>query len=164
MTTPSQPAGPDRGRSHPPADSGSDGPRSLIRSEEHLAVTTDQAESALVRLEKYTVTETKTITVEIEREHVRLITYAQDGDLVSTDDPPHELPDSSATPGAASEWLVLTEEQVVITKNRVAVERVRLQTSWITEQRQLTENVRAERIELSTDPHVVGAVTESEHQ
>jgi stress response protein YsnF len=44
--------------------------------------------------------------------------------------------------------VVLTEERVVVSKETVPVERVRLGTETITEQREVTETVRKEQIEF----------------
>jgi stress response protein YsnF len=44
--------------------------------------------------------------------------------------------------------VVLTEERVVVSKEPVPVERVRLGTETVTEQQEVTEAVRKEHIEL----------------
>jgi len=43
--------------------------------------------------------------------------------------------------------VVLTEERVVVTKETVPVERVRMDVESVTEQEQVTEEVRKEQIE-----------------
>ena len=47
--------------------------------------------------------------------------------------------------------VVLTEEVPDVTKETVPVERVRLGTETVTEQREVTEQVGSERIELDED-------------
>ncbi len=47
--------------------------------------------------------------------------------------------------------VTLTAERPVVTKQTVPVERVRLDTETVTEQRQVSEQVRKEQIELDTD-------------
>ena len=47
--------------------------------------------------------------------------------------------------------VTLTEERVVVNKDTVPVERVRLATETVVEQKTVTENVRKEVIETATD-------------
>ena len=112
----------------------------MTRSEERLRVGTEQQEVGRARLRKYIVTENVTTTVPVRREEVRLerepITEgnadrALDGPALSEEE--HEV--------------VLTEERPVVTKETVPVERVRLATDTVTEQVEVTEQVRQERID-----------------
>ena len=48
-------------------------PGVLVRSEERLNVSTQRFTTGRARLEKYLITETRTITVEVTREEVRLV-------------------------------------------------------------------------------------------
>lgn len=123
----------------------------LVRSEEHLRVSTVQVRARRVRLEKFVVTETRTITVQVSREEVRLV------DVDLGDDPTDEL-----TPVAAGDdgrWLTLSEERVAITTEVVPVERVRLGVYAVTEQHDITDTVRHEQVQLDqlpgghSDPH-----------
>ena len=52
--------------------------------------------------------------------------------------------------------MVLREEEPVVAKRAVPKERVRLETETVTEERQVADEVRKERIEVVT---VVGAAT-----
>ena len=113
----------------------------LVRSEEQLHVRTDQVLAGYARLEKFTVTETKTITVEVTHEEVRLVQRAAD----TTD---HEGPVSPAD-GDSARWMVLSREEVVVTKRVVPVERVRLEVYPVVEQQQVTEQVRKEQIDTA---------------
>jgi uncharacterized protein (TIGR02271 family) len=116
----------------------------MTRSEERLHVGTETVQSGRARLRKYVVTENQTVTVPVTHEEVRLerepITDANagaalDGPAISEEE--HEV--------------VLTEERVVVDKEAVPVERVRLDTETVTEQQQVSEEVRKEEIELEGD-------------
>ncbi|MTD17143.1 DUF2382 domain-containing protein [Nakamurella sp. YIM 132087] len=123
--------------------------RALVRSEECLQVRTVRTPFRRVRLEKYRVTETRTMIVEVVRDEIRMV----------------ELPlhDSDApTPGTAdatgptqvqdAAWLVLYEEHVQVTKHFVPVARARLESFLVTENREVTAEVRSERVELEPLP------------
>jgi uncharacterized protein (TIGR02271 family) len=113
----------------------------MTRSEEQLTVGTEQVESGRARLRKYVVTENVTRTVPVSREEVRVerepitdgnVGAAMDGPAISEEE--HEV--------------VLTEERPVVAKEAVAVERVRLDTETVTDEAQVTEEVRKEQIDM----------------
>jgi stress response protein YsnF len=124
--------------------------RTLIRSEERLAVSTRPVPIGTVRLERYQVTETRTITVDVLVDRIRMVTTMVGSPPTTTDDPPAD-PAASEVDGEGSDWVVLCEEQVTVTKTVVPVERVRLAKVAVTTEQTVTEAVRAERIEF-TDP------------
>jgi uncharacterized protein (TIGR02271 family) len=112
----------------------------MTLSEERLNVGTEQVEAGRARLRKYVVTENVTTTVPVQREEVRIerepvtdanVDDAMDGPAISEEE--HEV--------------VLHEEQPVVEKNVVAKERVRLDKETMTEDAQVSEEVRKERIE-----------------
>ena len=116
----------------------------MTRSEEELAVGTRARESGRVRLRKYVVTENVTQTVPVKREEVRLerepITDANFGDATdgpAISDEEHEV--------------VLHEEEVVTEKRAVPKERVSLGKETVTEEQQVSEEVRKEQIEVDDD-------------
>ena len=110
----------------------------LTRSEEQLHVGTEKVQTGRARLRKVVVTEQQTVTIPVSREEVRLVREPiAPGDTVD------------ATIGEAAAEVVLTEERVVVSKETVAVERVRLGTVTITEQQEVTEAVRKEKIEFN---------------
>jgi uncharacterized protein (TIGR02271 family) len=121
------------------ADRGADA--AMTRSEEELNVGTQTRERGRVRLRKYVTTEEVTQTVPVRREEVRLerepITDANVGAATSG-------PDLSED----EHEVVLHEEQPVVDKQVVPRERVRLDTDTVTEERQVGEEVRKERIEV----------------
>jgi uncharacterized protein (TIGR02271 family) len=116
----------------------------MTRSEERLNVGTETRESGRARLRKYVVTEQETVTVPVTREEVRVerepITDANrgealDGPAISEEE--HEV--------------VLHEERPVVDKEAVPVERVRLGKETVTDQQQVTEEVRKEQIDTDGD-------------
>ncbi len=121
----------------------------LIRSEEQLNVTTARVPGGWARLEKFLVTETKTITVEVTHEEVRLVSE------------PTGAGGPASDPGAQknqARWMYVSREEVAVTKRVVPVERVRLEVYPVTEQRQISDEVRKEQIDtaglpVEGDPH-----------
>jgi len=113
----------------------------MTRSEERLNVGTERVQTGRARLRKYIVTENQTMTVPVEREEVRLerepITDANIGDAMSG-------PDLSED----EHEVTLTEERPVVNKETVPVERVRLDTDTVTENREVSEEVRKEQIDF----------------
>ena len=113
----------------------------MTRSEEELRVGTQTRESGRVRLRKYVVTETQQVTVPVSREEVRVerepITDAN-------------VEDATSGPALSEEEheVTLVEEEVVVEKRAVPKERVRLGTETVTEERQVSEEVRKEQIEV----------------
>ncbi len=109
----------------------------LTRSEEQLHVGTEKVQTGRARLRKVVVTEQQTVTVPVTREEVRVVREPiAPGDT------------ADATIGEASADVVLTEERVVVNKETVPVEKVRLDTETVTEQQEVTEAVRKEQIEF----------------
>jgi uncharacterized protein (TIGR02271 family) len=113
----------------------------MTRSEEELRVGTTQRERGRARLRKYVVTETQQVTVPVQREEVRVerepitdanLDAATSGPAISEEE--HEV--------------TLREEEVVVDKRAVPKERVRLDTETVTEERQVSEEVRKEQIHL----------------
>jgi uncharacterized protein (TIGR02271 family) len=116
----------------------------MTRSEERLHVGTQQREAGRARLRKYVVTENVTTTVPVSREEVRVerepITDTnRDAALRGADitEDEHEV--------------VLREERPVVEKEAVPVERVRLGTETVTEEQQVSEQVRKEKIDMDVD-------------
>jgi len=112
----------------------------MTRSEEELRVGTERREAGRARLRKYVVTENVTQTVPVEREEVRVerepitdsnVGQATDGPAISEEE--HEV--------------VLHEEQPVVEKRAVPKERVRLSKDQVSEEAQISEQVRKEQIE-----------------
>jgi uncharacterized protein (TIGR02271 family) len=113
----------------------------MTRSEERLRVGTESAETGRVRLRKYVVTEHQQVTVPVSHEEVRVerepIRDGVDG--------------GRARIGEEQQEVTLHAERPVVDKNVEAVERVRLGTETVTEDRTVSGEVRKERIEVD-DP------------
>jgi uncharacterized protein (TIGR02271 family) len=116
----------------------------MTRSEEELRVGTTQRERGRVRLRKYVTTEQVTQTVPVQREELRVerepitdanLDAATSGPAISEEE--HEV--------------TLHEETPVVEKRAVPKERVRLDTETVTDQRQVSEEVRKEQIEVDGD-------------
>jgi uncharacterized protein (TIGR02271 family) len=116
----------------------------MTRSEEELRVGTRERESGRVRLRKYVVEENVTQTVPVRREEIRVerepITDANAGDAVSG-------PDISSE----EHEVVLHEEEVVADKRVVPKERVRLDKDVTTDERQVSETLRKEQLDVDED-------------
>lgn len=112
----------------------------MTRSEEELTVGTRQREAGRARLRKHVVTEMVTKTVPVSREEVTI-----DREPI-TDTNRDEALDG---PGISEEEheLVLHEDEVVVDKQTVPKERVRMHTETVTEDRDVSEEVRKEQIE-----------------
>jgi uncharacterized protein (TIGR02271 family) len=116
----------------------------MTRSEEELRVGTAQRERGRARLKKYVVTEQVQKTVPVQREEVRIerepitegnVDRALDGPAISEEE--HEV--------------VLHEEEPVVEKRAVPKERVRLSKEQVTDEAQVSEEVRKEQIEQEGD-------------
>jgi uncharacterized protein (TIGR02271 family) len=121
--------------------SGPETDNAMTRAEEEVSVGTAQRETGRVRLKKYVVTEQATQTVPVRREEVHVerepisdanVDAAMDGPEISEEE--HEV--------------VLHAEEPVVEKRAVPKERVRLDKDVQTDERQVTETARKERIDL----------------
>ena len=113
----------------------------MTRSEEELRVGTAEREAGRVRLRKYVVEDEVTQTVPVRREEVRLerepitdanVGDAMDGPAISQEE--HEV--------------VLHEEEPVVQKQAVPKERVRLDKEAHTDERQVSETLRKEQVDV----------------
>ena len=95
------------------------------------------------RLEKFVVTETQTITVEVSHEEFRLVHEPVDG-RAGVRRPPDPLGHKNT-----ARWLQAHREEIVISKRLVPIERARLEVYPVTEQQQITDQVRKERFDLT---------------
>ena len=124
--------------------SGPDTDSAMTRSEEELRVGTTQRETGRARLRKYVVTENVTTTVPVQREEVRI-----------EREPITDANVDAATSGAditeEEHEVVLHAEEPVVEKNVVAKERVRMDTETVTDQVEVSDEVRKERIEAEGD-------------
>ena len=116
----------------------------MTRSEEEVTVGKTQREAGRVRLKKYVVTDEVQQTVPVQREEVRVerepitdgnVDDALDGPAISDEE--HEV--------------ILTEERPVVEKETVPVERVRLDKDTVTDEQQVSEEIRKEQIDVEGD-------------
>jgi len=117
----------------------------LIRSEEELRVSTEVRPTGRVRLRKVIVSEDVTVTVTLRREEARLEPLPEG--VTPEDDLPDALDDSGDTLFAVT----LYEEVPVIGTRVVPRERVRLRKVLVSEEREVSGTVRAERLQLADD-------------
>jgi uncharacterized protein (TIGR02271 family) len=114
----------------------------MTRSEERLKVGTRSVERGRVRLRKYVVTEQQTVTVPVRHEEATLVREpVTEADLAAAP--------SGRELAEEEHEIVLHGEVVTVAKDVVPVERVRLGTREVTEQQQITDDVRVERIEFT---------------
>ena len=113
----------------------------MTRSEEELNVGTAQRETGRARLRKYVVTEEVQTTVPVRREEVRVerepitegnVDNATDGPAISEEE--HEV--------------TLHAEEPVVEKRAVPKERVSLDKETVEDERQVSETVAKEEIEI----------------
>jgi uncharacterized protein (TIGR02271 family) len=116
----------------------------MTRSEEELRVGTTQRKRGRARLRNYVTTETRQVTVPVQREELRVerepITDANRDAAVSGPEISEE-----------EHEVTLREEAPVVEKRVVPRERVRLDTETVTDERQVAEEVRKEQIEVEGD-------------
>ena len=113
----------------------------MTRSEEELNVGTQSRETGKVRLRKHVVTENVQTTVPVQREEIRVerepitdanVGDAKDGPAISEEE--HEV--------------TLHAEEPVVEKRAVPKERVRLDKDVVEDEREVSETVAKEQIEI----------------
>jgi uncharacterized protein (TIGR02271 family) len=115
----------------------------ITLSEEQLRVRTETVPVERVRLERYVVSEERTITVTVRREEVRLVREPIDPHAGTVG--PQSIPDDED-----DYVMVLREEQVEVVTRVVPIERVRLIRNVVVEPRAVSGDVRRERIEVDS--------------
>lgn len=136
-TQPEQPVARQRGASA----TGEDATEAMTRYEERLRVDTETVETGRVRLRKYVVTEQESTTVPLSHEEARIER--------------EEIPESerrtmaSGTEiGETEQEFILHEERPVLRAEPVPVERVRINTEKVTEERTVHGEVRREQFDI----------------
>jgi uncharacterized protein (TIGR02271 family) len=112
----------------------------MTRSEEELRVGKAQRETGRARLRKYVVTEEVQQTVPVQREEVRI-------EREPITDANREAAMAGPEISEEEHEVTLHAEEPVVEKRAVPKERVRLDKDRVTEERQVDEEVRKERIE-----------------
>ncbi|MET9770024.1 PRC and DUF2382 domain-containing protein [Streptomyces sp. NPDC006415] len=112
----------------------------MIRSEEQLHVGKEEYESGKARLHKYVVTEEVTRTVPVSHEEVRVVREPVQ---------PGEKTTGTSDFGEQDVEVTLHAERATVRKEAVPVERVRLETNRVTEQKEVSAEVRKEKIDYA---------------
>lgn len=124
---------------------------SMVRSEERLSVATQWVPVRRARLEKFRVTETRTIEVPWTREEVRVVYDELPGEestgTVGAVSDGTTGPAAAPTVAAPRPW-VLMEERIVVTKEWVPAQTVRLVVDRVAGEQEVTEPVRKEQVVL----------------
>jgi stress response protein YsnF len=110
----------------------------VVRAEERLVPGTQRIPVRRARLQRFVVTEQRTITVDVSHEEVRVV-Y----DDIAPGDPVRVGPEVDATPP-----VLLREERIEVVRKVVPVERVRLVKERSTVERTVSGTVRREEIEV----------------
>lgn len=114
------------------------GKEEMIRSEEQLHVGTEEYESGRARLHKYVVTEEVTRSVPVSHEEVRVVREPlRPGEKVA----------GTTDFGEQDVEVTLHAERATVRKEAVPVERVRLETNKVTEQKEVSAEIRKEKID-----------------
>lgn len=112
----------------------------VIRHEEQLNVDKQQEVTGKARLRKYVVTETQQVEVPVTREEVVVERTPISADEAARLDDKSKIGDESIE-------VPLHEERLVVNKEQVPVERVRVGTEAVTETQTVSDDVRKERID-----------------
>ena len=121
--------------------SGQETDDAMTRSEEEARIGTRQHETGRVRLRKHIVTERQQVQVPVSHEQVRVerepITEAN-------------MPAATSGPDLSEEEheVTLRSEEAVVDKRVVPKERVRVDKDTVTEQQQVSTDVRKEQVDL----------------
>ncbi|MFF0745146.1 DUF2382 domain-containing protein [Streptomyces sp. NPDC004111] len=113
----------------------------MLLSEERLNVATEERESGRAQLRKRVVTEDVTKQVEVSHEEVRVT-------RVPITDEERRAGRTAANIGEGQVEVVLHEERAVMSKETVPVERVRMEVYKVTEQQEVSGQVRKEQVEF----------------
>lgn len=137
------------------ADVAPEGPEQIeiVRSEERLRVQAERIPIERVRIERYIVTEQQTFTVEVSHEEIRVIREPiADTDL--SDEAGSSLRAAAAAdprPADGSDLVItLSREEIEFTKRIVPDEVVRVRTTRVAEEQQITTNLSREELDLAS--------------
>ncbi len=127
-----------------PSSGTAKGGDAMTRSEEELRVGTAKQERGRARLRKYVMTEQVQKTVPVRREEVRV-----EREPITDEN----MDEAMAGPeiSEAEHEVVLHEEEAVVEKRTVPKERVRLSKDTHEEEREVSEEIRKERIDVDDD-------------
>lgn len=116
----------------------------MTRSEERLNVGTEQVEAGRARLRKYIVTEQQTASVPVSHERATV-----DREPITDANRAKAMDGPDITEGEYD--ITLHVDRPIVTTEAVPVEQVKLDTETVTEQRQVTGDVRKDQIDANDD-------------
>jgi uncharacterized protein (TIGR02271 family) len=116
----------------------------MTRSEEEVRIGKSRHETGRALLRKYVATERVQTTVPVQREEMRV-----EREPITDDN----IDQATAGPAISDEEheVVLYEDQPVVDKRVLPRERVRLDTETVTDERQISERIRKEHIDIDDD-------------
>lgn len=117
-------------------------PEEITVAEERLTVSTERAQSGLVRMRKYVTTEEQQIKVPVKKERVVIERVP----IAEGERAKHQVTGREFT--EHEQMITLYEEQPRVETEVVATERVRLGKETVTEERTLTGRIRREHVEI----------------
>ncbi|OFS11496.1 YsnF/AvaK domain-containing protein [Kytococcus sp. HMSC28H12] len=120
------------------ADRVDTGDDTMVRHEERLNVGTERVDGGELRLRKYVDTEEQTVTVPVTTESAKVVSRPVDGNTVDNGEAFREEEVN----------VHLESERPVVSKETVAVEEVGIETERHTENVQVSDSVRKERVEV----------------
>jgi uncharacterized protein (TIGR02271 family) len=132
------------GTSSPPRGDEPGRDDAMTRSEEELRVGTAEREQGRVRLKKHVVTEDVQEAVPVRREDVRV-----EREPITDENVDEAMSGPDISEGEHE--VTLKEEEVVVEKRAVPKERVRLEKDVETDEEQVSEQVRKEKVEVEDD-------------
>jgi stress response protein YsnF len=127
------------------------GDTAMTRSEEQLRVETVREPWTRAVLRVETVTEEVMVPVTITRQQARIEYLPLRPGQGTTDAAGDAVPDAGDHAERSSDWVTLYADRPVVTLERAPVERVRLTTAWVSEQHAISDRLRREEIELTSD-------------
>jgi uncharacterized protein (TIGR02271 family) len=120
-----------------------DEPVEVVLSKEQLQIDTVSVPVERVRIQKVIVTEERTVTVTVRREELRVVREPVRPD----EEPPEEVATFDSRDRVID--MVLHEEQVVIGRHVVPVERVRVVVDRVVTQQPVTTELSHEEVDVS---------------
>ncbi|MFC0360106.1 YsnF/AvaK domain-containing protein [Kytococcus schroeteri] len=120
------------------ADRVDTGDDTMVRHEERLNVGTERVDGGELRLRKYVDTEEQTVTVPVTTESAKVVSRPVDGNTVDNGEAFREEEID----------VHLESERPVVSKETVAVEEVGIETERHTENVEVSDSVRKERVEV----------------
>lgn len=122
-------------------------PGSMTRSEERLTIDSVREPWARAVLRIDTVTEEVMVPVTVTRQRARIEYLPLRATETSAPEPVADEGGADRSTG----WVTLYSDRPVVTVEQAPAERVRLTTSWVTEQQTVTDRLQREEIALDSD-------------